>query len=430
MPDHNNKEIALSLVEGRTVRDLFYNGLLSELTEAGYHVTIFTEATEVTAFIEAWRAPNLTFRAFTPCTSNKKNRRYFYLRRKLARLGINSILNAWIKLEEKRVYPPKPEYLDYFRKHKPCLFLATHAHLPAESELISAAHACGVPTLGIVRSWDNVYKGIKSRPQKMAVWNEINKKELMDFEGYPDNDIELVGPPQFDIYFKPQYRWDREAMARHFNLDPQRPIITFATLGYFFPGFDETCWMDVLVGLLDRKELPGDPQIICRLHPWSRLEHFEKYGRRPDIRLSYVNKYWPALTWYMDDKDMIEMGNMLAHSDVVITPGSTVTLEAAIFDRPTIVPIFHPYQQRRAKNYFTTWVLGKHFGRIQELNLVPIIKEQKDFKDMIIKCLEEPGFYAEQRQQLVRDYAHFTDGASTKRIADFALRIIENGRTT
>ena len=419
-------EIAISVTEGRTVRDLFYNGLIQHFTAAGYHVTIFTEAITVPDFVASWSGPGVSFRAFTPYASSKKNARYFHMRRRFARLKFPFLLNSWIKLEEKLVFPPPDQYLDYFKEHKPSLFLSTHAHLPAESQLISAAHRCGIPTLGIVRSWDNVYKGIRSRPQKIAVWNEINKQELIALEGYAEKDIALVGPAQFDLYFDPHHRWSREETAAAFNLDPERPIIVFATLGYFFPGFDETCWMDVLVDMLDQGEIPGAPQIICRLHPWSRLEHFQKYQSHDDITLSYVDKYWPALTWYMDDKDMIKMGNMLAHCDLVITPGSTVTLEAAIFDKPTIVPIFHPYQTKRAQQYFSTWVMGKHFGRIQDKDLVPIISEQSQFKDIILKCLNDPTFYAQERAQLVADYATFTDGNSTKRIAQLALSLARN----
>ena len=151
-------------------------------------------------------------------------------------------------------------------------------------------------------------------------------------------------------------------MAAHYQLDPDRPIILFASLGYFFPGFDETVWMDVLLDLLDSGALPSETQIICRLHPWSRLEHFQKYAAHPQVRLSFIDRYWPALTWYMTRDDVVAIGNTLRHADVVITPGSTMTLEAAIFDTPTLVPIFHRYQPEWARDYFATWVLGKHFG--------------------------------------------------------------------
>lgn len=142
-------------------------------------------------------------------------------------------------------------------------------------------------------------------------------------------------------------------MASHFNLDAKRPIILFATLGYFIPGLDETCWMEHLVSLITRGALKGRPQVICRLHPWSRFEHFKRFAAHPDARLSYIDRYLPALTWYMDREDTVLMANMLRHSDLVITPGSTVALEAAIFDKPTLIPLFHAYQRRGQRHILT-----------------------------------------------------------------------------
>lgn len=425
MPD---REIVISITEGRTIRDLLYNGLLEFLRAAGFSkITIFTEAVQVSEFIREFEGEGISFRMMHDVLGNKGRNRAFYIRRKLARIN-KYALNKWIQFEEHIFFPPPEEYIEYFNNSKPVLLLTTHAHLIKEAELISAAHRCGVPTLGIVRSWDNVHKGIRSRPEKLTAWNEINKRELVKLEGYRPEDILITGAPQFDQYFLKENIKPRKQFFREKGLDEKRPLIFYASLGYFFSGNDETEWMDRLLELMDAGELTGYPQVICRLHPWSRYEHFEKYGSHPDVRLSYCNRYWPALTWYMTTEDMIDMANMLAHCDLVITPGSTVTLEAAIFNKPTLVPIFHTYQFERMKNYFNTWVLGKHFGRIEKLNLVPFAKTLEEFKPKINKCLSEPHWYREGRSQIVKDYIHFTDGKATERIAAIAGTYLKNNQ--
>ncbi|MDL1894822.1 hypothetical protein FBQ82_00980 [Anaerolineae bacterium CFX7] len=415
--------IAVSITEGRTVRDLFYNGLLDNLLENGFDsVTIFTEAVRVPEFIREWKRPEVEFASLLPCDITSWRQRAFWMRRRLVRLHSRVLLQAWIKWEERRLYPPRQSYLDAFKQRPPALLLTTHAHLFREAELISAAHHLGIPTLGVVRSWDNVHKGIRSRPRRLAVWNQVNQQEVIELEGYLPNEVDVIGSPQFDPYFAPDTIWSREKFAAHFQIDPARPILLFATLGNFFPELDETCWMDVLLGLIDQGAIPGSPQVICRLHPWSRLEQFQKYAAHPDVRLSYVERYVPSLQWYMTRADVVLMANMLEHAAIVITPGSTVTLEAAIFDRPTLVPIFHPYQPERAKSYFSTWVLGKHFGRIESLDLAPIIRRVEDFPVALRRCLLEPSWYREKRAQLVRDYVTFTDGSSVKRLGELARR--------
>lgn len=418
--------IAISITEGRTVRDLFYNGLLDYLSDVGFkHITIFTEAVRVSDFVQVWQRPWIEFFPLFPCDSNTWRSRAFWMRRRIVRLKSQGLLNVWLRWEQNRFYPPRPEYAEVFRKNRPSLLLTTHAHLYREAELITTAHSLRIPTLGVVRSWDNVHKGLRSRPQRLAVWNEINRQEVIELEGYRPENVKVIGSPQFDPYFDPDVIWPREKLAEYFNLDPSRPIFLFASLGNFFPELDETCWMDVLLALFDRGMISGKPQIICRLHPWSRLEQFRRYAEHPDVRLSYVERYWPSLQWYMTREEVVLMANMLKHADVVITPGSTVTLEAAIFDRPTVVPVFHPYQPERAQSYFKTWVLGKHFRRLEKLDLVPIIRRQEDFAPALSRCLLNPEWYRHQRKQMVREYVYFTDGRSTERLVKLARRIAE-----
>ena len=421
----SQRHVAISLTEGRTVRDLFYNGLLDHFAEAGYGITLFTEALNVPAFTEEFSYPYLEFAPLHPIGSSSWATRAFWVRRWLSRRTNGSLLNRFLQWEERRYYPSEADYVAAFKAKRPDLLLTTHAHLPREAPLLTAAHELRIPTLGIVRSWDNVYKGIRSRPQQLAVWNTVNRDELLELEGYRPEQVHIIGSPQFDAYFDPDGVWSRDQIAAHYNLDPSRPIILFATLGYFFPGFDETVWMDVLLDLLDSGELDGDPQIICRLHPWSRYEHFQKYADHPQVRLSYIDRYWPALTWYMTRADVIAIGNTLRHADVVITPGSTMSLEAAIFDTPTLVPIFHRYQVERARNYFATWVLGKHFGRIERLDLVPILRNESEFAPAINRCLAEPDWYQAKRKQLVDEYVHFTDGQATRRLFELAQQVIQ-----
>lgn len=418
--------IAISITEGRSVRDLFYNGLLDYLINFGIKkIIIFTEATRVSEFVNVWKRPNIEFAFLHPCGPSQWRQHAFWMRRRIAKLGISALLNIYLRWEQKKFYSPRKDYEDIFQHNSIELLLTTHAHLYRESELISTAHHLGIPTLGVVRSWDNVYKGLRSRPQHLAVWNDINKQEVVDIEGYLPKNVKPIGSPQFDTYFDPSSISSRKDFAARFNLDPNRPILLFATLGDFIPELDETVWMETLLNLIDEQAIERNPQVICRLHPHSRLIQFQRFEDHPDVRISHVNSYWPSLQWYMTRDEMIDMANLLHHADVVITPGSTVVLEAAIFDRPTVVPVFHPYQPERALDYFNTWVLGQHFGRIDQNNLVPIIRNQADFSAAVNEALNNPDGYKSERRTLVRDYVQFTDGLSTKRLAKLIIEIIK-----
>ena len=145
------------------------------------------------------------------------------------------------------------------------------------------------------------------------------------------------------------------------------------------------------------------------------------YQGIPDVRISYITGYIPTLGWTMTRDDVIFMANLLRHSDVVVSSGSTVTIETAIFDTPTVVPIFHSYQPELGKQLYDQ-VLSRHFKRLAALDLVPFIREPDDLITAINRCLSDRGWYQVQRAQLVKDYIHYTDGLSTQRLADLILK--------
>ena len=239
---------------------------------------------------------------------------------------------------------------------------------------------------------------------------------------YSPEKVFIIGATQFDPYFAQDSVWSREQLASVFRLDPSRPIITLAALGPFQHQYDETYLVDWLLDAINKGTIPADSQLICRLHPASRLEQFLPYTKFENVRLSYMTEYIPTLSWSMTREDVILVGNLLRHSDVVISPGSTITIETAIFDTPTIVPTFHTYQPEVARRQYD-WHLANHFGRLRDLDLVPIIENSEDLAPAIRHALEDRSWYRQQRKQLVEDYVQFTDGRSSDRLIDLITQL-------
>ena len=417
--------ISLSITEGRLVRDLLDNDLLDYFKDSEYQTTIYSEASEIDSFTNTYKNNYVDFKYLYPCGTNTSRSRAYWMRRRFNKISTSYLLKKFCDFEENLFYPAKTSYLNQLTSDRSKVLLTTNAHLANERELITSAHKLNIPTIGFVKSWDNIHKGIHSRTNKIAVWNDINKQELIDIEKYKPDDIFVTGPPQFDQYFKQDIIIDRDEYFANIELDPNRPTIFFATIGDFGFNIDESYWLDLLINQITNGDIKGEPQVICRLHPWSKLELFQKYSSIPWVKISYIHKFIPSLSWYMDKKEVIMMANMINHSDLVISPGSTVLLESAIFNRPTLFPIFHDFQPERASQYFSQWVLGKHFDRIKQLNLVPIVDKSQHFPSIVNKCLKNPNWYSKQRNQLVKDYIQFTDGNSTKRLADRVLRLAQ-----
>jgi len=391
------------------------------LVDQGFAIDIFTPAARIPAFTSKWEQGEIKFYPLDPFFLNKNEYRSQEIRKRLIKSAY-SLLPAWNKLEKIWISKPDPNIVQVLREGNVKLAVITNPMHHYEQPIFSAAQALGIPTLGVIRSWDNLYKGLRIRPDTLAVWNPINSLEAIQLMKYSPSRVEIIGSTQFDPYFDPSGVLNRSQFCNKLNLDPNRPIITLATLGPFQHQYDETYLMDWLIDAIMTGLIPKDCQLVCRLHPASRLEQFLKYTNNNFVRLSWVEGYIPSLAWTMTKEDVFLVGNLLRHSDVVISPGSTITIETAIFDTPTIVPIFHTYQPELGKKQFDQH-LSTHFRRLREMDLVPIVDNPQDLAQSINHALVDRTWYKEQRIQLVKDYVYFTDGNSTERLGSLIIRL-------
>lgn len=418
-----SKTIAISLTEGRVIRDLFENGLIEKLISRGIDVQCFTPAARVPQFVNQWQTEGLYILPMNPYQITPQMQRAFAVRKRALKLG-PAFFNQWSKFE-RRFFPADQDAQSALQEENTALAVITHPMFHGEMGIFQAAQALKIPTLGILRSWDNLYKGLRIRPDILAVWNCVNQEEAVRMMHYLKDRVPIVGGTQFDPYFAEEAGWSREKFCRTMDLDPHRPILTLATLGSFLHQYDETYMMDFLVESIMAGKIPGDPQLVCRLHPSSKLEYFLKYQKYPFVRLSYISDYIPSLAWTMTKKDVIWMANLLRHSDVVVSPGSTITIETAIFDTPTVVPIFHTYQPDQGEIIYGHH-LSTHFRRLKELDFVPFVSSQENLILSINRFLREPEWYKNERKQLVNDYIQFTDGRSTERLLDLIIRLVNH----
>ena len=418
----------VALSEGRLVRDLLSNGFLNELLDGGREVVLITPADRVPSFTAEWQLPGVQLGHLYEFDDSRSNlARAMRLRKRIARRGWQSMLRNWLRLEREYLFRPKKEYLDLLKEKQPALVVSTNATTTRESEVISSAKSLGIKTLGVVGSWDRLHKFMYTRTDHISVWNDINREEAIGLEGFQKQFVHVTGPAQFDPYFDPESELPKEDFCASMGLDPNRPILMLATAGSFLQGYDESYMLDWLMEKIRGGAIPGRPQVICRLHPFSRIEQFLPWTDRPDVRLSYIKGYIPTLGYTMSREEVVQVSNMLRHSDVVITPGSTMTIEAAIFDTPVVVPVFHLYQDEMCERYYRTRVFGRHFARIKQRNLVPIVYGPTETLRTINRCLAEPDWMSDERKELVADYCQVTDGQSTKRLAELALRLASNG---
>ncbi len=126
----------------------------------------------------------------------------------------------------------------------------------------------------------------------------------------------------------------------------------------------------------------------------------------------------PTLDWCPTREETILAANILHHSAVCMTPGSTMALEAAIFDTPTLVPIFNDYQPEVWDDYYGRYCLAWHFGRLVREKRLPLARNYDEMIDWINRYVADGSLYRQERARIVEEYVQFTDGKAVERLVD------------
>ena len=275
-----------------------------------------------------------------------------------------------------------------------------------------------MPSLGSVRSWDNLQKHLRTRADALTVWNRLNAGEAVALDRYRASQVTEVGAPQLDVYFQEGYRSLSKA---ELGLDPRKKTLLVATSSFTYDS-DQTYLVDMLLHAVRAGEIHHPLQIVLRLHPDDRVGRYLKYRYTPEIVLDVPQRYLATLGWTMNRDDLERMSALLHHADVMVNFATTVTLEAAIVDTPTLLVAFSPIDPEEMQRYVIGLHFRMHYKALVERNLVPIAWDRAQLVSWINRYLDDPRLYRGERASIVRDWVQFTDGASGPRLGDVILR--------
>jgi hypothetical protein len=124
----------------------------------------------------------------------------------------------------------------------------------------------------------------------------------------------------------------------------------------------------------------------------------------------------------MTRADLTRMVALLRHADLMVNFATTVTLEAAIVDTPTLLVAFSPIDPEEMQRYVVGLHFRMHYKALVERDLVPVAWDRAQLVDWVNRYLDDPSLYRAQRATIVRDWVQFTDGASGRRLGDAILQ--------
>ena len=182
-------------------------------------------------------------------------------RRALARLD---------RLEQ--AIPTSRRVTQYVAGHRPDAVLASPVIEFASSqvEFLKSARRLGVRTGICVASWDNLTgKGLlRFVPDRVFVWNEIQRGELEELHGIPPDRVMLTGAQRFDDWFERSPSTTQEEFARKVGLDQARPYVLYLCSSPFIAP-NEVDFVRRWTGAVRRSASPAvrEVGILVRPHP-------------------------------------------------------------------------------------------------------------------------------------------------------------------
>lgn len=420
--------------DGRVAGAILENGFLEHCLAQGAEVHVLTPGACFEPFVKRYSQPGTRFSYISvDDLLNSRHARSIPYEARLGRwlcghglAGARRVL--WRLVGERLTAADGQRSKRFVEEAWPDCFISTDLNAASGGGLLAMCRRKGIPTVGNVFSWDHPYYQQRSRPGRLACWSPVMKKGLVEMGGFLPQQIEVIGAPVFDPYFDPGGVWSRQELCSRMGLDPARPILVYATLGQIRMFWDETGTFRAFMAELDRQGLPGPPQVVLRLHPRSTDHYFEEFRSRSDVVFSRYTGYCPGMRWWPSRDETLLAGNILRHADVCISPGSTFTVESAIFDTPTVVPVFNPLIPEEYDRLFQEDWLHKHFRFLVEEGTLCVVRSPGELVQAVRRALADRSWLSEGRRTIREHILGPLDGRATKRLAQVAIDSASQGR--
>ncbi|MEQ6123446.1 CDP-glycerol glycerophosphotransferase family protein [Pseudotenacibaculum sp. MALMAid0570] len=334
-----------------------------------------------------------------------------------------------------RVFTKPKMYEDIFEKYKPDLVIVTRVlSYSKDYSIMRMAAKKKIPTISLVSSWDNLTsKGFFPFSLKsLVVWNNVMKQEAVDLFDFPKEKIFVSGIPRYDVFFREENFDSKQDFFEKNGLDISKKLIVYATgsgtigRSIIDPISPERDIVKFIADTIKENNINDSVQLVVRLHPQAKPEHYQELINRKDVFVHIPGKSSQFQDRLFSKNDDVEFGEYMKYADLVINFGSTVTLDAAVFNTPIVCVNFDFLGERPYKISPRRIYEFDHYAKLKTTGGFDISESREELINDINNALKNPQHLEENRRKIVDQQCVFTDGKSGQRIAEHILKIINS----
>jgi hypothetical protein len=198
-----------------------------------------------------------------------------------------------------------------------------------QTDYVKSAHRLGIPVGFLPFSWDNLTNRglIRVQPDRILVWNEMQKREAVEFHGMPPDRAIVTGAPRFDAFFSMQSSTTREEFCRGVCLDAAAPLLLYICSSEFVAPREVEFVRRWICALRESADpLVRASSILVRPHP----AHLKQWANVDLAEFPNVARWSRHETMNADQG----LYDSLHHASAVIGLNTSAMIEAGILGKP------------------------------------------------------------------------------------------------
>ncbi len=324
-------------------------------------------------------------------------------------------------------------YRELFNDYAPDLVFLAHLFEEPEIHILREAKRRGVPSVGFVNSWDKITARAMMRllPDRAIVFNHTVRQEMVDYNDMRPEEVFVAGIPQYDMYAThPKGFSSREDFCARMNIPPNNRIIVYAPMGSAFSNSD---WemIDLIDAMVRSGEIGEQVSLIVRFQPNDFID-LKELERRPHLVYDHPGVRFArerGVDWDMTETDLRHLTDTLAHMSLLVCYASSISIDAAMFDKPIININFeiNPAEHRNPFERPTRFYHTAHYKNAIDTGGIRLVDSRESLAQWLQTYLADPAIDHEARQRLVDEQAVFRDGGSGQRIGNYLLSFLRQG---
>jgi hypothetical protein len=300
-------------------------------------------------------------------------------------------------------------YIALLKEDQPTHIFFTHQRPPFLAPFLVAAKKLKIPAGTFIFSWDNLAsKGrMLGTFDHFLVWSDLMKDELLYF--YPsvkEENVKVVGTPQFEPYVMPNYETLQEDFLKKFQLDAAKKVICYSCADVSI-GKNDPVVIAAIANAIKSNNIEKDVQLLVRTSP------AEDDARFKAIRETFPEIKWNVPKWTLtrenhaeswsqrvpSEEDIKDLRAILEYVDLNVNMCSTMSLDFMLFNKPVINTVFGNetnglYNDQRFLNY-------GHYKKVAESGAVTIAKNEEELIAQINEALANPDERTAQRKAMI-----------------------------